>query len=163
MKLKVNLRHIEKKDVRLEGEITASELELEDVDELVQLANPLKYDFVVELLSTSVYVHGNVKFTFECECSRCLKTYHMPVSADWSWDLPLEGEEAVAVENDCVDLTPILREDILLAFPQHPLCKVECSGLPKAPQKKSQQKSGASEASEVSSAWAELNKLKFNR
>ena len=43
--------------------------------------------------------------------------------------LPLEGEEAVSVVNDCVDLTPYVREDILLEFPQHPLCEPECRGL----------------------------------
>ena len=42
-----------------------------------------------------------------------------------------EGEDRVAVDNDCVDLTPYLREDILLEFPQHPLCKPECRGLKK--------------------------------
>ena len=35
----------------------------------------------------------------------------------------------VAIENDCVDLTPFVREDILLEFPQHPLCKPDCGGL----------------------------------
>ena len=56
----------------------------------------------------------------------------------WIADLPLVGEEKVAVDNDCVDLTPYLREDILLAFPQHPLCEPDCRGLPKAPQKLAQ-------------------------
>jgi uncharacterized metal-binding protein YceD (DUF177 family) len=43
--------------------------------------------------------------------------------------LPLEGEDKVPVDNDCVDLTPFVREDILLEFPQHPLCKPDCGGI----------------------------------
>jgi uncharacterized metal-binding protein YceD (DUF177 family) len=59
-----------------------------------------------------------------------------------------------------VDLTPYVREDILLEFPQHPLCDAECRGLPntvgkaKKPLKTSQTEAG-------SPAWSELNKLKL--
>ncbi len=37
--------------------------------------------------------------------------------------------KAVPIKNDCVDLTPWVREDILLGFPQHPLCRPDCGGL----------------------------------
>lgn len=161
MKLSFNLRHAEKKDLHLEGALGTQELDLNGVDELVALADPFHYDLWVERLSDSVYVHGRVRFALDCQCARCLKPFTRKVDEVWSWDLPLEGEEKVAVENDCVDLTPVVREDILLAFPQHPLCKEDCGGLLTAPQKRSQQKNGAEELSEVSSAWAELNKLKL--
>ena len=63
---------------------------------------------------------------------RCLKEYpHRLVLENWTRHLPLEGEERAPIVNDCVDLTPFLREDILLEFPQHPLCEAECRGLPK--------------------------------
>lgn len=161
MRVTFNLRHTEKKDLRLQGQLTASDLDLENVDELVQLAGPIEYDLTVERLTDSVLVRGTVHFAFDCECVRCLKPVQQTKEETWSWNLPLEGEDRVEVENDCVDLTPYLREDILLAFPQHPLCEIECSGLTSAPQKRSDKKSGASGLGEVSSAWTELNKLKF--
>ena len=76
--------------------------------------------------------------------------------AGWAVHLPLEGEDKVSVENDCVDLTPFVREDILLDFPQHPLCKPDCAGLKKKPPAKA-------EAAEkpASDVWAELDKLKL--
>jgi uncharacterized metal-binding protein YceD (DUF177 family) len=55
-----------------------------------------------------------------------------------------------------VDLTPFVREDILLGFPQHPLCKPDCGGL----KKNQAQKTGGRDKSE-SAAWAELDKLKL--
>jgi len=61
-----------------------------------------------------------------------------------------------------VDLTPFAREDILLEFPQHPLCDPECSGLPNSSVGKAKKNSGAGKTEAGSSAWAELNKLKFN-
>ena len=83
--------------------------------------------------------------------------------ADWTCHLPLEGEEAVPVTNDCVDLTPYVREDILLAFPQHPLCDPDVAGLPKHGAGKPKQRRRASQTEAGSSAWAELNKLKFSK
>jgi uncharacterized metal-binding protein YceD (DUF177 family) len=65
----------------------------------------------------------------------------------------------VAVANDCVDLTPYVREDILLEFPRHPLCNLECRGLPKTSVGKSKNASSADKTEAGPSAWAELNKL----
>ena len=78
---------------------------------------------------------------------------------EWACHLALEGEEKVAVINDCVDLTPYIREDILLAFPQQPLCETECKGLPIL--QRNQNKSDVGQESGAASTWAELNKLKF--
>ena len=49
--------------------------------------------------------------------------------------MPLEGEEKANVINDLVDLTPYLREDIVLAFPQHPLCRPNAAGCKHPKQK----------------------------
>jgi uncharacterized protein len=78
---------------------------------------------------------------------------------DFAAHLPLEGEDAVVVVDDCVDLTPYLREDILLTLPQHPLCKPDCRGLSQlaaggASGQTTQTNAGAS-------AWAALNQLKL--
>jgi uncharacterized metal-binding protein YceD (DUF177 family) len=75
--------------------------------------------------------------------------------------LALEGEEKAEVANDCVDLTPYLREDILLEFPQHPVCKSGCRGLPARLDDKPENAGREARAEADSSAWAELNKLKF--
>jgi uncharacterized protein len=73
----------------------------------------------------------------------------------------LEGEDKVLVSNDCVDLTPYVREDIVLAFPQHPLCEPECRGLQAASPNGGRASSGENITGDLSPAWAELNKLKL--
>jgi uncharacterized metal-binding protein YceD (DUF177 family) len=99
-----------------------------------------------------------------CLCVRCLKPFEFPLKLDkWTQLLPLAGEEKVSVVNDCVDLTPFMREDILLEFPQHPLCKADCSGLPKTLIGKVKKPSGAGQAKAQSSAWAALDKLKLKQ
>src|SRR5450756_2293026 len=88
---------------------------------------------------------------------RCLKpfTYKLELTG-WALHLPLEGEDKVSILNDCIDLTPFVREDMLIEFPQHPLCKPECAGLKKKP---GVEKAGAEE--KPPSPWTELDKLKL--
>ncbi len=161
MPLLCNLHLLEAKNLRLAGELAAQELGLEQVDELVHAHQPLQYDLEAQQLADGILVQGHLQLTLECECVRCLKPfqYHL-VLKRWACHLPLQGEEKVLVVNDCVDLTPWLREDILLAYPQHPLCKPKCSGLLIKQTGKMKTPVG-SETKKVSSAWAALNKLKL--
>jgi uncharacterized metal-binding protein YceD (DUF177 family) len=159
MPLKFNIRHVEKRDLSLEGELPVAELDLENLDELIHVHEPLAYNLEAQKLEHAVLVSGSIHLPVVCDCARCLKPHPHDISIeDWACHLALTGEEKAEVINDCVDLTPYLREDIVLAFPQHPLCDPDCKGL-KGPQKDVQ--SGESGQIEPSPAWAELDKLKL--
>lgn len=162
MPLLVNLRHLERQDLKLEGEMPVAELDLDLRDELVQAVVPLRHNLVVQELDDSLLVRGDLVLPLNCECARCLEpfVYRLELK-DWTCLIPLSGEEAVARDGDTVDLTPFLREDILLELPQHPLCKPDCGGLKKPTSEKSKP-SGSSDV-KTSSAWAELEKLKFRK
>ena len=162
MSLSVNLRHLEAHAVRLEGELPIKELDIDTRDEMIQVAQPLSYDIAVEKLDGGLLAQGKLELTLQCRCVRCLKPFQYLLKLEhWSRHLPLQGEERVPVVNDCIDLTPLLREDILLEFPQHPLCDPECRGLPNPTAGKGKKSSGAEKSESERSAWAELNKLKF--
>jgi uncharacterized protein len=155
--LKVNLRHLDEHEIHLKGELPVAELDLGVNDELVRAERALRYDLSVELLHDAILVTGSLKLPLECECARCLKKFKTELKlTGWAAHLPLEGEDKVAVENDCVDLTPFVREDILLDFPQHPLCRPDCAGL----KSKTARKAEAVEKP-ASDAWAKLDKLKL--
>ena len=77
----------------------------------------------------------------------------------WAVHLPLSGEEAVPVDNDCVDLTPFIREDIFLALPQHPLCSRDCPGLLRESGRQEVESNDSGMGKAGSSAWADLDKL----
>ena len=162
MSLSVNLRHLEKKSLTLSGELSVAELDVVDVrDELLRLTQPLQYELEVEKLDDSLLLRGRLAWPLECECARCLKPFKMDLElADWACLIPLTGEESAPVVSDCVDLTPYLREDILLELPRHPLCRPECRGLAKPPVGDGQ-KSRASRKEKPSSAWTKLDKLKL--
>jgi uncharacterized protein len=162
MSLKVNLRHLEKGPQHLEGEMPAEELDLEGVDELIRVPGPLRYDLEAQKMEHAILVQGRLSLDLECDCVRCLKTFiHHLELRDFTCHILLEGDEKSVVTNDCVDLTPHLREDILLGFPRHPLCKPDCRGLTKPSNARKSKPRGAGDAKKHSPAWAELNKLKF--
>ena len=158
MPLTLNIRHVEKKDQHLEGDLPAKELDLELHDETMRPAGPLQYDLEAQLLEGAILVRGSLRLPLDCVCVRCLKKFRRPIELEhWTCHLPLSGDDSVKVNNDLVDLTPQIREDILLALPQHPLCEPECRGL-KLP---ASVKDPGRMSEKTSSAWDELNKLKL--
>ena len=162
MPLVVNLRHLETHNVRMKGELPVEELDIDSRDEVIRVAHPLDYDLEVQRLEDGLLAQGRLHLKLECQCVRCLKCFQHNVGLDgWTCHLPLEGEERVEVVNDCVDLTPYAREDILLEFPRHPLCEPGCGGLPKTSIGKAKGTSSTGKTERDLSAWAELDKLKF--
>jgi uncharacterized protein len=160
MPLKVNLRQLTRDSVHLDGEISAAELDLDTKDPMVQVKEPLHYDLEVQQLEQNILAQGELKVALDCECVRCLKPFkHNVMIEDWACHLPLEGEDRATIVDDSVDLTQYIREDILLAFPVHPVCKPECVGLTGA--NSGAKKKSSSQAEKGPSAWAELDKLKF--
>ena len=161
MPIKVNLRHLEEQGLELEGELSAEDLELDTKDEAIQAKRPLRYELQVDELEDSLLVQGRVELVLDCECVRCLKNFPYKLALDrYTLHLPLQGDEATPIVNDCVDLTPFVREDILLELPRHPHCKPECGGLAgTSPAGNSTIESAPSEGKV--SPWDELNKLKL--
>lgn len=156
MPITVNLRHLEDNGVHVSGEISTQELELMDVDEMMRPSTPLTYDLEIERSGENLLVQGNLSLDLDCECVRCLRPFQYPIRLDpYQVFVPLEGEDKAPVVNDLVDLTPYVREDILLAFPQHPLCEAECDRLPQGQSKQ------PSDSEQGKTPWDELNKLKF--
>jgi|SRR5579863_5362361 len=165
MALTVNLRHLERGPLKLKGELTPEELELTEIDELMRISGPVRYDLEALKMEKSVLVQGRLELTLDCECARCLKSFTRELELpDWKCLLSLEGEDAVPVAGDCVDLTPQIREDILLELPQRPLCQPDCQGMPNKASGKPRttgKKPGKPGQGAVSPDWAVLNKLKI--
>jgi uncharacterized protein len=160
MPLIVNLRHLQEQDMMLRGELPAADLDLDPRDEMIRVVQPLRYELEVQLLEDSLLVRGRLRLMLDCQCVRCLKPFRRELELNpWTQHFPLAGEESVPMVNDCADLTPSVREDILLEFPRHPLCRPDCPGLEKMKTGKGKNTGGQDEI--TPSAWAELDKLKL--
>jgi uncharacterized protein len=162
MPLLCYLHQLQQHGLDLNGVLSVAELELDSLDELIHFRYPLEYDLHVELVGRSILVKGNLKVLLDCECARCLspfqKELHLP---DWSVLLPLEGQDRVPVRHDSVDLAPFIREDTLLALPQHPLCKPDCLGLTYEPGGGGQEVLGDNSCEGLPSTWVKLSRLRL--
>ena len=162
MPLLVNLHELEAEDLVLRGEIPVAELDLDDRDPMVHARQPLRYAFEIQKLGDSLLLTGTLEMVLDCECVRCLKPLAHTVRLEGVlMNLPLEGEEAVPVVADEVDLTPPLREHILLAFPPHPVCQPAWGGLALGAGKRKQGRNWTRPVSRHGSPWDQLDKLKL--
>jgi uncharacterized protein len=158
MPLLVNVQELEHQDGRLSGELPVEDLDLEVHDDAIHPAETLTYDLNLQLMQDAILVRGEVVMPLECRCVRCLEPFVYRVEfPDWICHVPISGAEKAPVVKGFVDLTPYLREDILLAFPQHPLCRKDCPGLSTRDSKPPE--TGGHE--ESSSPWDKLNQLKL--
>ena len=98
-------------------------LELEG-DRFVRNIDPLAYDLFAERLGHELIVQGRVSAPLELLCSRCAEFFSTSVT-DSSF---LRGYD-ISDESDTVDVTPDLREAILLLLPTYPVCRKDCAGL----------------------------------
>jgi uncharacterized metal-binding protein YceD (DUF177 family) len=114
------------------------------------------------MVEGGILLEGKMEIEVEFECVRCLKRYTRKLEfSPWAGFVSLSGEDKVQIIHDCVDLTPLLREDILLAFPQHPLCEGGCVGLTGRNPSTDSQERDAQEHRNSASVWAALDNLKL--
>lgn len=88
------------------------------------------------------YLEGDARASVSQECARCLRPIQVPVRAHFAEQyyasihvesgaqMPEAPVDAKQIGHDFrIDLTPLLREEVILATPQAPLCRPECRGL----------------------------------
>lgn len=97
----------------------------------------------VSRFGKKVLVEGTVKITARLKCSRCLKEVVCPLDVAFTDELnPAEEtgdeEEKELTEkeldlslysNDEVDISELIKEQVLLALPMKPLCRPDCLGI----------------------------------
>jgi len=83
-----------------------------------------------------VLVTGTATAALEGECVRCLEPITDELSARFQelfvYDdqgYSSEDDEVSKLEDDLVDLEPLLRDAVVLALPFQPLCEDDCPGL----------------------------------
>jgi uncharacterized protein len=92
----------------------------------------------LESVSEGVLVSGMVATTVAGECGRCLRPvgYSLQVSVQELYayensttDETTEEDEIGRLQDDLIDLEPVLRDAVVLALPTNPLCREDCPGL----------------------------------
>lgn len=113
----------------------------------LSLTQPVKMNLHLVNTGNLVLLEGKIQTEAELECSRCLNKFQLPLSVEikeqFAREVPplptykkggeidLDEEDFVSpIEKDhTVDISEIVRQNLLLALPIKPLCSDRCQGL----------------------------------
>ena len=107
----------------LDGKEPPEMLELADDPEIVP-AGPVAYSLRVERVAGELLARGAVSVPVRFLCSKCAEPFVLTVR-----DPAFFTEKEAPDLHASMDLTPEVRESIILAFPTYPLCRDSCRGL----------------------------------
>jgi DUF177 domain-containing protein len=146
--MKIHLKQIPVQGLHLDGDEDCPIHDLEA--EEIRCAGPLHYNIDVGIAGGSLWVRGSLLQPVELRCVSCLENFVDEIQVPaFAVHTELHGPETV-------DLTPFMREDLLLNMPAHPRCDRDgnrvCKGeKPETPEENLKRKSD----------WSALDKLKI--
>jgi uncharacterized metal-binding protein YceD (DUF177 family) len=156
--IRIFVNQIDFNGIRLHGREKISDMEFGEQDSLVQLPEGVDYDLMATQVNGGVIVSGKLEMDLECQCARCLKKYGYKIKCEEVCHFYETGA------NSEIDLTPELREDILITFPQNFICSSDCKGLcPVCGENKNVKSCRCGDSKEENSCWSELDKLELSR
>ncbi|MES1204551.1 MAG: DUF177 domain-containing protein [Pseudomonadota bacterium] len=104
-----------------------------------------------QLLETEgqIFLRGKLQGTLESTCSRCLESARLPIDVplavtflprdedsdrhkgddDAAEDDEEENLDVASYDGDEIDLSPEIRDQLLLSLPITPICREDCAGL----------------------------------
>lgn len=91
----------------------------------------VQIDLRLETLHDGILVSAEVDATATGECVRCLTEVALPVEVDIQELFAYSEDEAFEyqVQDDHVDLEPVIRDAVVLSLPFQPVCQEDCPGL----------------------------------
>ena len=133
----LSLNALARGPVRIREEIPVADPAWDGVD--VDLRAPVRVELEASPVGEGVLVRGTIAAEAMAECRRCLRP--VTVRVDDTVDLlyePLSADEEVELggevyplpdRGDDLDLTPALREQLLLRIPDFVVCDEACRGI----------------------------------
>jgi uncharacterized metal-binding protein YceD (DUF177 family) len=146
--MKIHLKQIPAQGLHLDGEEDCPIHDLEA--EGIRCAGLLHYNIDLGIAGGALWARGLLSQPVELSCVSCLEkfVYEIQVPA-FAVHTDLPGPETI-------DLTPFIREDLLLNLPAHPRCDREGNSVCKAKQPET-----VEQDTKRQSDWSALDQLKF--
>ena len=88
-------------------------------------------EFHLESTNTGIVVNGRVSAAFHDRCKRCLRDVDARITVPIAelYQREPTDPDAYPLTGEQLDLAPLVREHVLLALPDAPLCRPDCPGL----------------------------------
>ena len=122
-KLAIDVARLDGGGERFRGELDCSCLEM-DGEKWIHPFGSVRYDVFVQVFGTEFTARGVLECDFDAVCSRCGGDFDFTCHAD-----EFEVSEEIPAETEYFELTNHIRECILLALPNYPVCREDCKGV----------------------------------
>ncbi|TMC74160.1 MAG: DUF177 domain-containing protein [Chloroflexi bacterium] len=144
--MKINVAPLLKQPVGAQTDYQLTESPIDPHGENAGLTEAGATSIDAEIVAThtnpGAYLEGDAHATIAEQCSRCLRSIETPVESHFAEQYystidvesgdPKESPppDVKRIGSDFkIDLTPLLREELILATPLAPLCRPDCKGL----------------------------------
>ena len=148
--MKIHLKQVPPQGLHLDGDEACPIHDLEA--EGIRCAGRLHYNIELGIAGGALWARGSLSQPVELRCVSCLEKFVHEIQVPaFAVHTELHGPETV-------DLTPFIREDLLLNLPAHPRCDRDGNRICKGKQLETVEKD-----TKQKSDWSALDKLKLNR
>ena len=148
--MKIHLKQIPPQGLHLDGDEDCPLHNLET--EGIRCAGQLHYSIDLGIAGGALWARGSLSQPVELSCVSCLEKFVHEIKVPaFAVHTELHGPETV-------DLTPFMREDLLLNLPAHPRCDRDGNRVCKGKKLET-----AEEDLKRKPDWSALDKLKLNR
>jgi uncharacterized protein len=169
----LNVKELELRKIRFQTSFPPGKIEFLDAG--IKQVTPLGATGVAELVGAvqEIRVRGHLRGAVECGCDRCLEPMRLEIDgdfdlfyrpADGDWGAPESGltdDEAGMgfYEGSGLELSDVVREQVLLWIPMQRVCRPDCMGM--CPQCGRNRNAGdcGCRAVEIDDRWRALKEL----
>ncbi len=125
---------IKKKVSKKKVHLVYSEEDFYDDGEKVEFLKPITLEGELYLTGDIIELEGQVLTEVSLPCSRCLTSFNHNVDVQIHEKFSAnpdnkDEDEIIFIDGDSIDITDIIKNNILLSLPIKKLCKDDCNGL----------------------------------
>ena len=88
----------------------------------VRLVEPFEVDAVITKADRELLVSAVIHCPVQTTCARCLVEFTLTLTPEALFSYTVQP-------TDVVDITEDVRQEVILAYPMRPLCRLDCKGL----------------------------------
>jgi uncharacterized protein len=124
---------INKRKTKQEVHLVFEEKPFEDDGETISFIKPIELDAEIYMTEHILTLNGTILAELSLTCSRCLTNFkhimNIPILETFSTKPESENDEIIFIDGNEINITDIVKNNIIMSLPIKKLCKDECKGL----------------------------------
>lgn len=101
--------------------------------ETIRFVAPVNLDCELTSVEDIINLDGFISTELKLSCSRCLDIFNYKVGVEiherFSVNLDDKDDDIILIDSDVIDVTEVIKNNIIMALPIKKLCKDVCKGL----------------------------------